>query len=149
MYANVTVEEAFLPEELDAAYVVKSQTFNIAYIENLGSGKLIVRELPVEAKLAPIHTIQVMDIDAVGNLDVLIAGNDYIWDTSVGNHDAAIGLSLMGNGNGAFIPLMGNITGFFVDGDARGIGIIKGTLGQPIILVNSNSGVLKAFVMEN
>ena len=54
-----------------------------------------------------------MDINADGNLDVLLAANDYSRDASVGNHDASIGLYLMGDGNGAFTPLMGNATDFF------------------------------------
>ncbi|MGP1992373.1 VCBS repeat-containing protein [Zobellia laminariae] len=148
-YSDVTFEEAFLPEELEAAHVVKSQTFESAFIENLGNGKFKVKALPIEAQLAPIHAIQVMDINADGNLDVLLAGNDYSWDASVGNHDAGIGLSLIGDGNGAFTPQMGNATGFFVDSDARAIQIIKGASGEPILLVSSNSGVLKAFAIKN
>ncbi len=148
-YSDVTFEEAFLPEELEAAYIVKSQTFESAYIENLGNGKFKVKALPIEAQLAPIHAIQVMDINSDGNLDVLLAGNDYSFDASVGNHDASIGLSLIGDGQGTFTPLLGNATGFFVDDDARDIEIIKGTLGEPIFLVSSNSGLLKAFSIKN
>ncbi|MDO6519553.1 VCBS repeat-containing protein [Zobellia uliginosa] len=148
-YSNVTFEEAFLPEEIENAYVVKSQTFESAYIENLGKGRFKLSALPIEAQLAPVQTIQVTDIDADGNLDVLLAGNDYSYDASVGNHDASIGLSLMGDGKGTFTPIKGNISGFFVDDDARDIEIITGASGRPILLVSSNSSTLKAFVKKN
>ncbi|WP_165748707.1 VCBS repeat-containing protein [Cellulophaga sp. Z1A5H] len=148
-YANVTFEKTFLPEELAQAFVVESKNFQSSYIENLGNGKFKLRALPVAAQWAPVNAIQVLDVNNDGNLDVLLVGNDYSWDASIGNHDAFIGLSLLGDGKGGFTPQIGSKTGFFVATDARDIELINSSLGKQLILVSSNEGVLKVFEKED
>ncbi|MCG2461661.1 VCBS repeat-containing protein [Flavobacteriaceae bacterium F89] len=144
-YSKVTFKEAFTPEELDGAYVAKCETLYSSYIENLGNGSFSLHKLPVLAQLGPINGIQVFDIDGDGNLDALLVGNNYSGDASVGNSDAMVGLSIMGDGRGGFSPRLGTETGFFVDSDAKDIKIINSKNGKKLILVGSNSDKLKAF----
>ena len=147
-YANVTFEEAFLPEELEGAMVVKSQTFQSVYLENKGDGKFEIHNLAIEAQMGPVQAFHVMDIDTDGNLDILLVGNDYSFDASVGNQDAMTGLVLKGDGLGNFTSEKGNASGFFVDTDARDIKTLSLESGFPLLLVSSNSGTLKAFQIE-
>ena len=56
-YARVPFNEAFLPEELDAAYVLRSERFASSYLENVGNGKVTIRELPIEAQVAPVNDV--------------------------------------------------------------------------------------------
>ncbi len=144
-YANVSFEEAFLPQELQDAYVVHAENFESTYLENLGDGTFAVHALPNLAQLAPVNGIQTMDVDLDGNLDVLLVGNNYSGDASVGNHDAGIGLCLLGNGKGGFSPVSVGKSGFFVDGDAKDIKIIFDKNGEILILVGVNSAPLKTF----
>ncbi len=146
-YSNVTFKEAFTPEELDSAYVAKCETLYSSYIENLGNGTFSIHKLPVLAQLGPINGIQVLDIDGDGNLDALLIGNNYAGDASVGNSDAMVGLSLMGDGKGGLSPRLGSKTGFFVDSDAKDIKTITTENGKKLILVGSNSDKLKVFEM--
>ncbi|WP_025741581.1 VCBS repeat-containing protein [Aquimarina pacifica] len=144
-YAAVTLEEAFLPKELEEAHVVKSETFYSSYIENLGNNTFKLHRLPTVAQFAPINAIQVMDINGDHNLDALVVGNNLSVDASVGDYNAMIGLSLMGDGNGNFEPILGNKTGFFVDSDAKDIATIHTKTKDTLLLVSSNSDMLKIF----
>ncbi|MEI9808675.1 MAG: hypothetical protein WDO16_12900 [Bacteroidota bacterium] len=47
------------------------------------------------------------DIDGDGNIDMLIAGNEYQVAANTGRYDASYGLLLKGNGKGDFVPVTG------------------------------------------
>lgn len=97
-YAKVSFSEAFLPEELEDAYVVHAEHFESSYIENLGDGTFTLHALPNQAQLAPINGIETIDVNKDGNNDVLLVGNNYSGEATIGNHDAGIGLCLLGDG---------------------------------------------------
>jgi len=147
-YAEATFEESFLPEELSQAYVVRSERFASSYIENLGQGKFAMRSLPVEAQLSPVYGMTTGDFDLDGHMDVLLIGNLFSGEVSVGRYDASIGLFLRGDGTGNFIPSSVQESGFFVDGDAKGMAQITLGDGQRMILAANNSDQLKAFVAD-
>lgn len=147
-YANVKFEDAFLPEELENAYVVKATDFKSSYFENVGDGTFKIRVLPHIAQFAPINGIQVMDVNNDGHLDLLMVGNNYSGDAAVGNYDAMIGVCLIGDGNGNFKSMGVNNSGFFVDTDAKDIKTLTSSDGKKVILVSSNSGSLKAFTTK-
>ncbi len=91
-YADATFEQSFLPEELDDAYVVCSQTFESSYIENLGNGKFEMKALPLLAQFGPVYGMITDDFDNDGNPDVLLSGNNYSPEVLSGRDDAMIGL---------------------------------------------------------
>lgn len=144
-YANVKFEDAFLPKELQNAYVVKATNFKSSYFENLGDGTFKISMLPLVSQFAPINGIQVMDVNNDGYLDLLMVGNNYSGDASLGNYDALIGVCLIGNGKGDFKSLEANRSGFFVSADAKDIKSITLGNGKKVILVSTNSDTLKAF----
>lgn len=148
-YANVKFEDAFLPKELQNAYVVKATNFKSSYFENLGDATFKISTLPLVSQFAPINGIQVMDVNNDGYLDLLMVGNNYSGDASLGNYDALIGLCLVGNGKGEFKSMGVNRTGFFVDTDAKDIKTITLGNGKKVVLVSSNSGNLKVFAKSS
>lgn len=143
-YANATFEESFLKEELADAYVVKSQTFANSYLENLGSGKFKLSELPRSVQTAPIYGMVVKDYNADGNLDVLAVGNFYNGEVFSGRYDASIGWVLAGDGKGGFNPLKVEESGFFVQGDAKGLVNLFTEEGE-LVLAGINDDATKTF----
>ena len=75
------------------------------FIQNDGDGKFKLIPLPKEAQISPLNGMLADDFDGDGNLDVLINGNDFGTEVSIGRYDALNGLLLKGNGTGGFSPL--------------------------------------------
>lgn len=144
-YSRVTFEETFLPSELSSAYVIKSNSFESSYIENLGGGKFAIRPLDTEVQFAPVYGMTIADYDQDGHLDVLLVGNSYATEVSTGRYDASIGVYLKGDGHGGLFPIPNQQSGFFVDGDAKGLGKLLSHDGYILVIATTNSGRLKVF----
>jgi hypothetical protein len=144
-YSEATFDESFLKSELESAYVTCGNWFVSSYIENKGSGNFSVEALPLEAQFSPAYGMIANDFDLDGNLDVLMVGNMYAIEVNTGRYDASVGLYLRGDGEGGFHPSRGSETGFFSDGDAKGLAKIALTKSGSLVLVGNNSGTVKAF----
>ena len=144
-YAEASFEESFLESELKDAYVVRCETFNSSYLENLGGGRFELTSLPLEAQFAPIYGISVGDYNGDGHLDALTTGNFYASVVSTGKYDASIGLLLSGDGQGGFQPVTASKTGILADGDSKGMVQMVSPQGKLRVMVADNSGPLKVF----
>jgi hypothetical protein len=143
-YAEATFEKSFLPEELEAAYVVRSERFESSYLENQGNGKFSIRALPTEAQVSPVFGIAVQDYNEDGHLDMLWSGNFYAVEAAAGPRDASLGGLLLGDGTGNFTTVPPTQTGFIADGDARGIAQLSSN-GRLISVVANNNQPLETF----
>lgn len=138
-YAEATFDQTFLKEELRDAYVVKCETFESSYLENLGNGKFKLTPLPMAAQIAPMYGTMVGDYNNDGHLDILAVGNFYSGEVFSGRYDASIGWFLAGDGNGNFNALESRDTGFFVKGDAKAlVNIWSGS--TELIMASINNG---------
>jgi hypothetical protein len=144
-YADATLEETLTAEERERAYVARSVTFASSYVENLGGGKFARRDLPLRAQVAPVFGMLVGDYDADGDLDVLLVGNSYSEETLGGWHDASVGAVLLGDGEGEFHHVSGTESGFFVDGDAKGIAELVVDERRALVLVTQNGDSVRTF----
>lgn len=116
-----------------------------SYIENKGKGQFSIRPLPLEAQIAPIYGMKADDIDGDGNLDLILAGNDFGMEPYSGRHDAFNGLCLKGDGRGNFLPLTISQSGFFVKGDAKGLATIHTGDDEDLVIVTQNQDSLLTF----
>ena len=144
-FGGATLEKTLSQAERDAAYTAQSVTFASGYLENLGAGKFSLHSLPVAAQIAPVFGMLVDDYDADGNLDVLLAGNSYARETQSGWDDASIGAVLLGDGKGRFRYVNGAASGFFVDGNAKGIADLVLDEKRSLVLVTQNDDSLRVF----
>ncbi|WP_031525813.1 VCBS repeat-containing protein [Dyadobacter crusticola] len=118
-FAQASLTDILKPEEMKDALHLTANWMKSSYIENLGNGKFSIRELPLQAQFAPIFGMIADDFDQDGNLDLLVSGNDYGSEVSVGRYDAFYGLVLRGNGNGTFQPLSHTKSGYLTKGNAK------------------------------
>lgn len=142
-YSEATIHQVLTPEEISSAKVMRATHLASSYIENQGDGTFKISPLPLKAQFAPLFGMLVEDIDQDGFLDVVAVGNSYSTEVSTGRYDALTGLYLKGDGKGAF-ELRGVDTGFFVDGDAKGIAKINAN-GKQLWLVTQNNDSLRVF----
>ncbi len=144
-YGLATINDIFNEFELNDAQVLEATTMTSSYLENLGGGKLKITVLPTEAQFAPIYGMLAGDYNQDGHPDALLVGNEYGMEVFAGRHDASTGVYLAGDGQGNFRVVPNAESGFFVDGDAKGIAKIQGADGMPLMAVTQNQDSLRMF----
>ncbi|MCE7058953.1 VCBS repeat-containing protein [Dyadobacter sp. CY343] len=137
-FAQSSLSDILKPEELKDALQVTANWMKSSYVENQGNGKFIIRELPLKAQFAPIFGMVADDFDQDGNLDVMISGNDYGSEVSVGRYDAFYGLVLKGKGNGQFEPLSHAQSGYLTKGNAKALVRLNAGNGKQITATSQN-----------
>ncbi|MHA6246757.1 VCBS repeat-containing protein [Pontibacter sp. CAU 1760] len=144
-FALATIDQVIPVAEREGAMTMQATHFQSSYIENLGQGKFKLHVLPQAAQLAPVFGIHPDDVDGDGNLDLLLVGNDYGTEVFTGRYDAFAGLYLKGNGTGGFAPVSMASSGFFVNGDAKGLARLVNGKGEKLTLVTQNNDSLRLF----
>jgi enediyne biosynthesis protein E4 len=142
-YARASFDDIFPPEDLKNAYIRDSRYFQTSWIENLGDGSFKIHALPIEAQFSPVFGILTGDYNSDGNADILLCGNSYSSNVFTGQYDALIGLLLTGDSKGGFSAIPGRESGFFADGDTKGLAELSLKDGSSLILVARNSDRLK------
>ncbi|MBS1914389.1 MAG: VCBS repeat-containing protein [Bacteroidetes bacterium] len=151
-FASATINDIIPRAKLDTAYTLSATEFRSCYLENLGNGKFAMHLLPQIAQISPVFGIAVEDYDGDGNLDAILTGNFFDGpEPTVVRYDASWGLVLKGDGKGNFTPLSLEQSGMVVNGDSRGVGLLrlgKGVSTRLCAMVVNNSGPLQAFQVD-
>lgn len=146
-YSKVNMEKLLKDFGEDGLVSLKCETTASMWLENKGNDKFTAHVLPVEAQFAPVNSIIADDIDNDGKTDLLLAGNEYQAEVSIGHYDASYGVFLKGNGKGTFITIPATKTGFVVDGDVKSMKLIA-SLNSKNIVVAANNEELKYFKIK-
>jgi enediyne biosynthesis protein E4 len=144
-YATADIYGVLAKSDVQDALILKANNMNSSYIENLGDGNFKISNLPIQAQIAPVFGTLIEDFNDDGNLDVLMVGNDFGNEISVGRLDAFNGLLLIGDGNGDFSVQNINQSGFCVSGDAKGLVRLTNAKGNPILMATQNRGGIESF----
>ena len=146
MYGKTTMDNLLSQEDLKGALILQANHFESSYIENLGNGTFKLSALPIPIQFAPVNGMVADDINGDGNLDILMVGNDYGNEVFVGRYDAFKGALLLGNGKGNFDVASTAMSGFLVDGDAKGLAKLYRATGEEIFAATQNNDSLKVFL---
>ena len=147
-YATATFDKMFTKEELKNALVLKANYFGNSFLKNLGNGKFEIIPLPAAAQYSCMNGMAAEDFDGDGNLDLLITGNDFSTEVSVGRYDACNGLLLKGNGRGGFTPMSILQSGWFVPGNGKALVKLRTASGKCLLATSENKGPLKIFELK-
>src|SRR5258706_16106743 len=142
------MEELFPLEKREGAIRLKANMLQSCYLQNDGGGKFTMIPLPKEAQIAPLNGMLVDDFDEDGNLDVLMNGNDFGTEVSIGRYDAFNGLLLRGNGSGGFSPLSIQQSGIYIPGNGRALVKLLGSSGNYLVAASQNKDGLKLFELK-
>jgi hypothetical protein len=148
-YAGITMKQFSSDYGDDGWMKLQCETSASAWIENLGNGKFKTHVLPVEAQFAPVNSIVADDINGDGNVDLIVAGNEYQMALSTGRYDASYGLALMGNGKGNFTPLNMFNSGLIIDGDVKDMKLLHTENRGKLLIATPNDSKLKTFVLNS
>ena len=147
-YASSTFDEMFTPKEKDGILKLQANYFGNSYLQNDGNGKFTLIPLPANIQYSCMNGMLSEDFDGDGKLDVLMVGNDYGTDVSVGRYDACNGLMLRGNGKGNFSALSILQSGWFVPGNAKSLVKLRSSNGQCLVAASQNRDKLRIFEMK-
>lgn len=148
VYATATMDQLFTKEQLQGALILRANNLKSSYCRNDGNGKFTMTDLPVQAQLSALNGMTVDDFDGDGNLDVLINGNDYGTDVTVGRYDALNGLILKGDGKGSFTPLSILQSGIYIPGNGKALVKLREKDGSYLVAAGQNRGPLKIFELK-
>lgn len=136
-YSRASLDK-IIPSTNESRYAHTSASM---YIENLGNGKMVLKELPIQAQFSYVQGILCKDINNDGQKDIILVGNNFGVDIEAGKSDASQGLILI-NKAGEFKALSTHKSCFSTGGlDARKIVSVS----DDLILVSTNNGPLLTY----
>ncbi len=147
-FAVATMSEIFPPDKMKGGLRLQANMLQSCFIRNDGNGKFTMVPLPQAAQVSALNGMIADDFDGDGNLDVLINGNDYSTEVSIGRHDALNGLLLKGDGKGAFIPLSILQSGIYIPGNGRALVKLRSAKEGYRVAASQHMDSLKVFELR-
>ncbi|HUS01328.1 MAG TPA: VCBS repeat-containing protein, partial [Chitinophagaceae bacterium] len=147
-FASATFDKMFTGEELKGALELQANYFANSYLKNIGNGKFEMMPLPTVAQYSCLNGMIAEDFDGDGNLDLVVIGNDFGTEVTVGRYDACNGLYLKGNGKSGFTPLPILQSGWFVPGNGKALVKLKSSTGKCLLAASQNKGPVKIFELK-
>ncbi len=147
-FAVATMDDIIPQNSKANALRLQANMLQSCFIRNDGKGKFTMVPLPLAAQVSVINAMIADDFDGDGNLDVLINGNDYGTNISIGRYDALNGLLLKGDGNGGFAPLTIQYSGIYIPGNGKGLIKLAGSKGNYLVAASQNNDDLKLFELK-
>jgi hypothetical protein len=147
-YAIAGIDQLLTKEQLKDALILKANNFKSCYLRNDGNNKFTLFPLPAQAQFSVLNGMIADDFDGDGNLDVLINGNDYGTEVSVGRYDALNGLLLKGDGKGGFSAQSILESGIYIPGNGKALVNLRSSDGKYLVAASQNRGPLKIFELK-
>jgi hypothetical protein len=147
-YADATMHDVLNDDQRNNALILQATNFESCLLKNDGKGRFSVIPLPMEAQVSNLCGMVVDDFNGDGNLDVVVNGNDYGTDVSVGRYDALNGLYLEGDGKGNFSAKSILQSGIFIPGNGKALVKLRSAKGKCLLAAGQNRGPLKIFQLK-
>lgn len=142
-YADITMDELFLNNELKDAGHLLADHMASSYFTGNANGKLQFLDLPDEVQYAPVNTIDQLDFNQDGITDLLLCGNNSRSKIRLGKMDGNFGILLKGEKDGRFTYVKQDKSGLRITGDVRSTVMVNdriyfGINGKEIISYSVN-----------
>jgi hypothetical protein len=147
-FAKATIDQVLSKDQLKSSLILKAENFRSSYCRNDGNNKFTLIPLPREAQVSVLNGIITDDFDGDGNLDVLLNGNDWGTEVSVGRYDALNGLLLKGDGKGGFAAKSIVESGIYIPGNGKALVGLKSKKDKYLVAAAQNRGALKIFQLN-
>jgi hypothetical protein len=141
-FGGSRVEDIFSVPELRRADLHEAYVMASSVAMHRGDGTFELRPLPMEAQFSPIFATLAGDFDGDGAVDLLTAGNFHGVTPMRGRYDASYGLMLRG-GAGGFSSVQMDAGNLLIEGEVRGMGILRHAGGGRLIVIARNDDSLQ------
>jgi len=147
-YAYKTVEELFTDEVIENTIVKKVTTSESVIALNEGNGKFTIKPLPSRVQLSCVCGITCTDINGDGNIDLILAGNNYEFKPQYSRLDASYGDVLLGDGKSNFKWQDYDTSGFFMKGEVKHLKQFRDDNGKIFIIAAVNDDKPKIYTLN-
>lgn len=148
-YAKRTLKELFTPDLVNRSIVKQAKYSESVIAINDGNGVFRIQPLPARAQLSCICDIRCLDVNADGNLDLVMAGNNFEFKPQFSRLDAGYGNVLLGDGNLGFEWQPYTQSGFTVREEVKYIRELKDASGKTYVLVAANESQPRLFALHD
>ncbi len=147
-YAHRTIHQLFPKEVMDRSIVKKAETSASVIAINEGGGKFTIKNLPPRVQLSCVCDITCTDVNKDGNLDLIMAGNNYEFKPQFSRLDASQGNLLLGDGNLGFTWQDYETSGFKVRDEVKYLKQFKDKNGKVYVIAAVNNNKPKIFALN-
>lgn len=141
-FSESSFEEVFSDDLRTQAIHREVQTLASCWVENCGQNQWVLHPLPMIAQCSPVFAILPGDFNGDEQPDLLLSGNFYEVQPSIGRFDASFGTLLLNAGNGNWQPVEPTESGFWLDGPVRDLQFLNRIgLRSSVIVTRSGGGV--------
>lgn len=117
-YSSATLDVIIPDTDRAAAKTLEAVQMQSCYLRNDGDS-LVLIPLPIEAQIAPMFSVAVMDINSDGKMDVITGGNLSGTRSRTGKMTGNNGFAFLSDGKGQFEFVKPAKTGLQLTGDVR------------------------------
>ena len=149
VYATKTVGELFPAAVFEKSIMRQSAISESVIAVNEGGGKFSIKKLPSRVQLSCICGIACSDINGDGNLDLILAGNNFEFKPQYSRLDANYGNVLLGDGKMGFVWQDYNTSGFSVRDEVKHLKQFKDSNGKKFLITAINDNKPKVFAFDD
>ena len=145
-FATADLSKIYGKEKLEKALHFSVTSFSSVVFMSQKEGYQI-NHLPVYCQFGPINQTIVQDFNKDGNLDAVVAGNNFGVEVETIRYDGGRGVVLLGDGKGNFKQLSPTESGFFENKDCKDMAMVQ-VKGKTILITVSNQAKAKTFLLK-
>lgn len=139
-FSESSFEEVF-PEDMRVQSIHRAaQILTSCWIENRGQEAWGLHPLPMIAQCSPVFAMLPGDFNGDGKTDLLLGGNFYEVQPSIGRFDASVGTLLLNDGHGHWQPVGPADSGWWLNGPVRDLQFLQPTDRPRVVLVTRSGG---------
>lgn len=147
-YAKKTIHDLFDKNVLDNTILKEANISESIIAINDGNGNFKIKILPPQVQFSCICGIQCLDINKDGNLDLIMAGNNFEFKPQYSRLDANYGNVLLGDGNLNFEWQNYADSGFFIRNEVKQLKVLKDKKGNEFIIAAINNETPKLYSLN-
>jgi len=148
-YAKKSITELLSKEKLANALVKEAVISETIIAVNEGNGKFSIKELPGRVQFSCICGISCVDVNQDGNLDLVMAGNNFEFKPQFSRLDASFGNVLLGDGKMNFEWQDYGLSGFNIKSEVKFLKKFQDKNGKTYIIAAINDEKPKIFEVNN
>lgn len=138
-YAKKTIDELFSNEIISNTIVKKASIAESVIAINEGDGIFTIKELPARVQFSCICGIQCTDVNNDGNLDLIMAGNNFEFKPQFSRMDGNYGNVLLGDGKMGFDWQNYSKSGLFIKEEVKHLELFKDKKGTLFLIAAINN----------